>query len=192
MDVAKNHLALLDIPLRSRVNNLSGGQQAQVALTLCLAKQPELLLLDEPAAALDPVAREDLLRLLMRQVADSGSSVVLSTHALSDVAAICDYVVVLAHARVVLSNDTEYIVETHRILSIVDDSDLVPPPGVTIINEQRSARGRSLLVRVELPFNDDRWRVDRPTLEEIVMAYLREGSPHRDGRHVGEIESGAR
>jgi ABC-2 type transport system ATP-binding protein len=192
MDVAKNHLALLDIPLRSRVGNLSGGQQAQVALTLCLAKQPELLLLDEPAAGLDPVAREDLLRLLMRQVADSGSSVVLSTHALSDVAAICDYVVVLAHARVVLSDDTEYIVETHRILSIVDDGDLALPPGITVINEQRSARGRSLLVRVELPFNDDRWRVDRPTLEEIVMAYLREGSPHRDGRDVDEIESGAR
>jgi ABC-type sulfate/molybdate transport systems ATPase subunit len=124
MDVAKNHLAHLDIPLRSRVSDLSGGQQAQVALTLCLAKQPELLLLDEPASALDPVAREDLLRLLMRQVADSESSVVLSTHALSDVAAICDYVIVLAHARVVLSDDTEYIVETHRILSIVGDDDL--------------------------------------------------------------------
>jgi ABC-2 type transport system ATP-binding protein len=105
MNVAKNHLARLDIPLRGRVSNLSGGQQAQVALTLCLAKQPELLLLDEPAAALDPVAREDLLRLLMRQVADNESSVVLSTHALSDVAAICDYVVVLAHARGVLSDD---------------------------------------------------------------------------------------
>src|SRR5664280_3347985 len=91
-----------------------------------------------------------------------------STHALSDVAAICDYVVVLAHTRVVLSDDTEYIVETHRIISIVDDRDLALPPGITVIHEQHNARGRSLLVRVELPFNDDRWRVDRPTLEEIV------------------------
>jgi ABC-2 type transport system ATP-binding protein len=128
----------------------------------------------------------------MRQVADSETSVVLSTHALSDVAAICDYVIVLAHARVVLSDDTEYIVETHRILSIVDDGDLALPPGITVTHEQRSARGRSLLVRVELPFNDDRWRVDRPTLEEIVLAYLRAGSPHGDGRDVDEIEDGAR
>ena len=82
--------------------------------------------------------------------------------------------------------------ETHRILSIVGDDDLALPPGITVVNEQRSARGRSLLVRVGLPFNDDRWLVDRPTLEEIVLAYLRAGSPHRDGRDVDEIESGAR
>jgi hypothetical protein len=68
----------------------------------------------------------------------------------------------------------------------------VLPPGITVIHEQRSARGRSLLVRVELPFNGDRWRVDRPTLEEIVLAYLREGSPHRDGRDIDETEHGAR
>jgi ABC-2 type transport system ATP-binding protein len=128
----------------------------------------------------------------MRQVADSEASVVLSTHALSDVAAVCDYVVVLAHNRVVLSDDTEYIVETHRILSIVDDRDLALPADITVIHEQHNARGRSLLVRVELPFNDDRWRVDRPTLEEIVLAYLREGSPNRDGHNIDETANGVR
>jgi ABC-2 type transport system ATP-binding protein len=187
MAAAHEHLAQLDIPLRSHINDLSGGQQAQVALTLCLAKEPELLLLDEPAAALDPVAREDLLRILMRQVADCESSVLLSTHALGDVAAVCDYVIVLAHSRVVLSNDTEYVLESHRILSAVHDGELLPPPGVTVINSQSSARGQSLLVRIELPIDESRWRVDRPTLEEIVLAYLREGAPgsrrasHDDG-----------
>lgn len=177
MKTAKEYVTQLEIPLEARVGNLSGGQQAQVALIVCLAKQPELLLLDEPASELDPVAREDLLHLLMQQVAESGSSVLLSTHALGDVSAICDYVVILSHSRVVLSDDVEYILESHRFISALHEGDLTPPPGATVIDEQRSARGSSLLVRVELPITDARWRVERPTLDDVVMAYLREGSP---------------
>ena len=175
MDLAERHLTRLNIPLNSRVSNLSGGQQAQVALTVCLAKEPELLLLDEPAAELDPVAREDLLRLLMHQVAESGSSVVLSTHALGDVSAICDFVVVLAHSRVVLANDIDFVLESHRFLSADRDESLVLPPGVTVIDERHSAREASVLARIELPLFDSKWHVERPTLDEIVMAYLRKG-----------------
>lgn len=177
MEIAQGHLARLSIPQDARVSNLSGGQQAQVALTVCLAKEPELLLLDEPAAALDPVAREDLLRLLMRQVGESGSSVVLSTHSLGDVSAICDYVVVLAHSRVILANDIEFILESHRFLSTGNDENLVLPTGVTVIDERHSAREASVLARIELPFFDSQWLVEQPTLEEIVMAYLRLGAP---------------
>lgn len=193
MKTAKDYVAQLEIPLDARVGNLSGGQQAQVALIVCLAKQPELLLLDEPASELDPVAREDLLHLLMQQVAESGSSVLLSTHALGDVSAICDYVVILSHSRVVLSDDIEYILESHRFISALHEGDLTPPPGATVIDEQRSARGSSLLVRVELPITDARWRVERPTLDDVVMAYLREGSPgarRRPGNDSGSRAGG--
>jgi len=175
MTVAHEHLDRLNISLRSRVSKLSGGQQAQVALTVCLAKEPELLLLDEPAAALDPVAREDLLRLLMRQVADSGSSVVLSTHSLSDVAAICDYVVVLARSRVVLADDIEFVLESHRLISSLRGDAAVLPDGAISVDERNSARQTSALVRVELPLNEAGWKIEQPTLEEIVMAYLRAG-----------------
>ena len=176
METAKGHLTRLNIPLDARVSSLSGGQRAQVALTLCLAKEPELLLLDEPAADLDPVAREDLLRLLMHQVAESGSSVVLSTHALADVSAICDFVVVLAQSRVVLANDIDFILESHRFLSAGRDVSLALPSGAIVIDERHSARENSVLARIELPFFDSKWHVERPTLEEIVMAYLRMGA----------------
>jgi ABC-2 type transport system ATP-binding protein len=181
MDAAKNHLARLNIPLDARVSSLSGGQQAQVALTVCLAKEPDLLLLDEPAAELDPVAREDLLRLLMHQVAVSGSSVVLSTHALTDVSAICDFVVVLARSRVVLANDIDYVLASHRFLTANRDESLALPSGATVIAERHSARETSVLARIELPFFDSKWLVEQPTLEEIVMAYLRMGAPPQLG-----------
>jgi len=179
MEIARGHLSRLNIPLEARVSNLSGGQQAQVALTVCLAKEPELLLLDEPAAELDPVAREDLLRLLMRQVAESGSTVVLSTHALNDVSAICDYVVVLARSRVVLANDIDFVLESHRFLSTKLSENVELPPGVVPLDAQRSARETTILARIELPFFDSRWDIEQPTLEEIVMAYLRQGAPSR-------------
>lgn len=186
-ETATAYLAQLDIPLDSRVSNLSGGQQAQVALILCLAKQPELLLLDEPASSLDPVAREDLLRLLLQQVADSDVSVLLSTHALTDVATICDYVVILSHSRVVLSDDIEFILESHRYLSTVGDVDLAPPSGTTVIDEQRSGRGKTLLVRVALPITDERWLVEKPTLDDVVMAYLRESTLGARRHSVNEL-----
>jgi ABC-2 type transport system ATP-binding protein len=176
MEIARGHLARLCIPLDARMSNLSGGEQAQVALTVCLAKEPELLLLDEPAAELDPVAREDLLRLLMQQVAESGSTVVLSTHALNDVSAICDFVVVLARSRVVLANDIEFVLESHRFLSAKREEMLALPPGVIALEEHQSARETTFIARMELPLFDSKWHVEQPTLEEIVMAYLRPGA----------------
>ena len=174
--VASSYLAQLSIPLHQRVDSLSGGQQAQIALTMCLAKQPELLILDEPAAALDPVAREDLLRLIMQQVAQSGTSVILSTHALGDVATICDFLVIIANGRVVLCDDMDYIFESHRLLLAVPSEGLALPTGATPIETRHSGREVSYLARMELPITDDRWAVAAPTMEEIILAYLRGGS----------------
>jgi ABC-2 type transport system ATP-binding protein len=96
---ARGHLDDLAISPRARIGRLSGGQQAQVALTMCLAKRPELLLLDEPVAALDPLAREDLMHILLQSVVDDGATVLLSSHAVADLATVCDYVIILSASR---------------------------------------------------------------------------------------------
>ncbi len=175
MDTAHRYVERLGISLRDRVDGLSGGQRAQVALTMTLAKLPELLLLDEPAAALDPVAREDLLRLLMSQVAERATTVVLSTHALGDVASICDYLVVMSHSTIVLSDELEFIVESHRWLS-AHPSTATLPDGVAVVEERESSRDVTVLARLTEPLEDETWRVAVPTIDEIIMAYLRLGA----------------
>ena len=185
MESAHSYVEQLGISLRDRVDSLSGGQRAQVALTMSLAKQPDLLLLDEPAAALDPVAREDLLRLLMRQVAERDTTVVLSTHALGDVGSICDYLVILSNSKVVLADDLEFVAESHRFLRTDSTSPPAMPEGVTVIDTRTSNRDVTLLVRMTLPLVDETWQVSEPTLDEIIMAYLRLGTSFAAGESFG-------
>ncbi len=119
-----------------RVGNLSGGQQAQVALTLSLAKRPELLLLDEPAASLDPLARREFLSALMEAVAEEGVTVVLSSHILADLERVCDHLVILSRARVVLAGGTEEVISSHRLLA--------PARGAARRRARADAFGRAL------------------------------------------------
>lgn len=174
-ELATRHLALLDIDTDRRVKDLSGGQQAQVALAVCFAKRPDLVLLDEPASSLDPVARQDLLHNIAELFAERDASVLMATHAIADVAAICDYVVILSHSRVVLSEDLDYVLESHRLLSRGADDGTTVPRGAVVIEERRATREVTYLVRLAEPLERDGWRIERPTLDEIVIAYLREG-----------------
>ena len=98
---ARARVADLGLDPTVRAGRLSGGERAQLALTLALAKRPELLILDEPVASLDPLARHDFLRHLADTVAGRGTSVVLSSHLVGDLARTCDYLVVLRAARLV-------------------------------------------------------------------------------------------
>ena len=92
---ARTRLTDLNIPLKRKAGKLSGGQTAQVALTLALARRPRLLILDEPLSALDPLARQDFMATVMTAMADDGVSVLLSSHALAELERVADYLVVL-------------------------------------------------------------------------------------------------
>jgi ABC-2 type transport system ATP-binding protein len=168
--LARARLAQLGIPPRKPVGKLSGGQRAQVALALALAKRPRLLLLDEPVARLDPLARRDFLRSLMGSVAESGTTVLLSSHILADLERACDYLVVLQAGKVQLSGDVDDIVAEHR--QLVGPRHL-PLDGVgTVVRARHTDRQSTLLVRAACPVRDPSWTVHELTLEDLILAYL--------------------
>ncbi|HEU5475192.1 MAG TPA: ABC transporter ATP-binding protein [Actinophytocola sp.] len=172
--LAEERLAALDIPLNRKVGKLSGGQQAQVALTVALGKRPDLLLLDEPLSNLDPLARHDLMRSLMAAVAEVGLTVVLSSHIVADLENTCDWLVVLNRGRVQVSGDLEDLLTSHRVLTgPVELADRLPAD-VALIEDSRTDRQANLLVRNgSAPILDHRWSNRPASLEELVLAYLR-------------------
>ncbi|GAA3468335.1 ABC transporter ATP-binding protein [Nonomuraea roseola] len=173
--LARQRLAELDIPSRRRVGRLSGGQQAQVALTVALAKRPDLLVMDEPLANLDPLARHDIMRSLMTAVAETRMSVVLSSHVVSDLNDTCDWLVVLNRGQVQVSGEIDELLATHHLLSgpvgLADGMAARMP----VISDSRTERHAALLARTGAGATllDPRWEARPVGLEELVLAYLR-------------------
>ena len=175
--LARSRLERLAIPLARRVGSLSGGQHAQVALALALAKRPRLLLLDEPLASLDPLARREFLQTLMGSVAEQGVTVMLSSHLLADLERVCDYLVLLSAARVQVLGTVDELLERHKLL-IGPHRDPQPPiAGVAqVVRASHTDRQASLLVRTDGPIHDPAWKAHEVTLEDLVLAYLADPS----------------
>lgn len=170
--MARARLGRLDIPLGQKVNKLSGGQQSQVALVLALAKRPELMVLDEPVAALDPLARRDFLRLLLDATVEAGMTVLLSSHLVGELERVCDYVVLLNAAKVQYAGDLETFAAGHRLLvgPRADTEELARVHQV--VHATHTDRQTSLLVKLNGQGYDPRWDVRDPGFEEIVLAYM--------------------
>ena len=163
----------LGLDPRQRAGSLSGGQRAQLALTLAIAKRPELLLLDEPAASLDPLARREFLQGLMETVAEHGVTVVLSSHLIADIERVCDYLVVLTAARVRLAGETEALLASHHRLSGPRRDARAYPASWEVIEESHTDKQTVLLARTDEEILDPAWTVRPVSLEDLVLAYLR-------------------
>ncbi|HEU5212728.1 MAG TPA: ABC transporter ATP-binding protein [Gaiellaceae bacterium] len=177
-EVARRRIEGLDLPLDRKVGKLSGGQQAQVALTLALAKRPELLILDEPVASLDPLARREFLSAVLEVVSDAEISVILSSHILADLERVCDHVVILSHAQTLLVGAIDDVLAEHRLLTGPRADAAAVARGHDVIRERHTERQTSLLVRSSARIYDSRWEVHEVDLEEIVLAYLGYGEAH--------------
>jgi ABC-2 type transport system ATP-binding protein len=172
-EFARSRLARFDIPIDRPLRALSTGQRAQVALTLALGKRPELLLLDEPVANLDPVARLDLLEELMGAVADDGPTVVLSSNVLSDVERVCEHVVILVNGRVRVAGDIDELERTHFLITGPRRAGPTAS-GEEVVDVREAERQTVRLVRGGVSRGEDDGTLTRPaTLEEVVLGYLR-------------------
>ena len=188
-DSVRARLGGLRIPLDQRVGTLSGGQRAQVALALTLAKRPQVLLLDEPLAALDPLARQNFLAALAEAAAVQGDSeegmgrragggdltIVLSSHLIADIERVCDHLILLADSRVQLCGDIDTLLAEHRVLVGPRKDTTAIARAHTIVREDSTARQTTLLVRLNGPVIDPAWAVEETNLEEMVLGYMTQG-----------------
>ncbi len=163
----------LAIPLDRAVGKLSGGQRAQVALALALAKKPKLLLLDEPVAALDPLARHDFLSSLAQAVAEGGLTVVMSSHLLADLERVSDHAIVLAAGQTQLCDDIEVVLNEHKLLVGPREHGNDLGEGVTVIHATHTVKQSTLLVRMNKGAKPSpHWQKHEPNIEEIILAYM--------------------
>jgi ABC-2 type transport system ATP-binding protein len=174
--LAHERVQRLDLPLDRTVGRLSGGQRAQVALTVALAKRPELLLLDEPVASLDPLARREFLNALMEAVSETGLTVILSSHIVAELERVCDHLVILAQAHAELAGPIDEIVAGHRLLTGPRTEAVAVARMHDVIRERHTERQTTLLVRADGHVYDADWELHEVDLEEIVLAYLGYGA----------------
>jgi len=173
---AKARLGELGIPLTRKAGKLSGGQQAQLALTLALGRRPRLLVLDEPMASLDPLARHDFMATVMTAVADDGVSVVLSSHVLAELERVADYFVLLSRGRVQVAGEVDDLLASHRVLTGPAAEADSCAERLCVVHARRGEALAHLLVRTNGSTDPvpPGWESHPVSLEELTLAYLRE------------------
>jgi ABC-2 type transport system ATP-binding protein len=169
--MAAQRIRRLGIRPRARISTLSGGERAQVALTLVLAKKPELFLLDEPTANLDPLARREFLGSMFEACSQTGATVLYSSHAVAELERICDYLIVLVSGRLRLAGDIDELRQQHRVISGPDGW---PDGGGWQVISQRATAGRTTaLVRCDgTHLAGPGLQDEAPTFDELVLGYL--------------------
>jgi len=171
--LARRRIAQVGLDPAQRAGRLSGGQRAQLALTIAAAKRPELLIFDEPVASLDPLARRAFLQSLLEFVAELGVSVVLSSHLLGDLERVCDHLIVLTASQVQLSGSVEELLAVHYRVTGPAGVPATLPAGAEVVHAEHTGGESTLIVHdttgalpAALP------GATHPDLEDMVLAYL--------------------
>ncbi|GAB7187050.1 ABC transporter ATP-binding protein [Kitasatospora sp. Ki12] len=175
---AERRIEQLGLDMNQKAGRLSGGQRAQLALTLAAAKQPELLLLDEPVAALDPLARRSFLQGMMEFAGErEGRSIILSSHVIADLERVCDYLILLSKSRVQLAGPSDDLIAEHfRIVGPPREASALPS-SLEVIQEDHTGRQSTFIVRTNSPLPNGDWRAEHLDLEDLVLVYMARDRP---------------
>jgi ABC-2 type transport system ATP-binding protein len=188
-ELANARIERLGLDPRQKASKLSGGQRAQLALTLAVAKRPELLVLDEPVASLDPLARREFLQSLIEVVVDSGASVLLSSHLVADLERVCDYLVVVVDSRVQVAGEIDELLASHHRLTGPRHHVDTLPRDYQLVSESHTDRQSTLVVRTDQPILDPAWTTEQLALEDLVLTYMNRAAAAQGRRPILEIHS---
>jgi ABC-2 type transport system ATP-binding protein len=177
--VASARMDALGIPLKRKVKSLSGGQRAQVSLTMALAKRAPLLVLDEPVSSLDPVARLEFMREVMAAAVGIGLTVLIASHVVSELERLCDWLIVLTGGRVQLAGPTDDLIAAHRLLTVPRATADAELPGLPV-HRTDSDRHSAVVVRIDparlAAQERPGWQAGPVGFEQLIMAYLQRPS----------------
>ena len=187
-ELARDRVERLDLDPHQKAGTLSGGQRAQLALTLAIAKRPELLILDEPVASLDPLARREFLADLMEATAEQELSVVLSSHLVADLERVCDYLIVLVGSRVRVAGPVDELLAAHYLLAGPRRDPATLPDELTVISASHTDVQTTLLVRASGPVLDPAWTISEVGLEDLVLAYMSQAAAAGHRRRHLEVQ----
>jgi ABC-2 type transport system ATP-binding protein len=171
-DLAAKRIQQVGLDPEQKAGKLSGGQRAQLALTMAIAKRPDLLVLDEPIASLDPLARREFLRVLMESTAEQELSVLMSSHLVGDLERVCDYLIVLVASRVQLAGEVDDLLASHYLLTGARRDPATCPADWHVITESHTDRQSTLLVQARAGIQDSSWAASKVDLEDLVLAYM--------------------
>jgi ABC-2 type transport system ATP-binding protein len=186
--LATHRIESLGLDPKQRAGKLSGGQRAQLALTLAIAKRPEFLVLDEPVASLDPLARRQFLQGLMEAAVEHELSVLISSHLVADLERVCDYLIVLIESRVQLAGDVDQLLAAHHLLTGPRRDPSALPADWQVISASHTDRQSTLLVRTTSPVTDPGWAVDQISMEDLVLAYMSKAAMTPDVNRTLEVQ----
>ncbi|MEU4092621.1 ABC transporter ATP-binding protein [Streptomyces sp. NPDC026673] len=174
--VAENIVRAGNVPMEAKIGTLSGGQRTRVAFALAFGKRPDLLLLDEPMSDLDPLVRHEIMSLLLSEAAEHGTTVLMSSHMLSELESVCDFLLVISTGGLRMAGDVDELLSAHVLLqgAVGGEGPGVPAElaGHTVVEYRTSGRQATALIRPDGPVAGQ-WQSHTPHLEELLLAYLR-------------------